>query len=183
MARRSAGTNRPPSQPTLRTLACLHSAFLLAKKLHLHRLRSRSKAHDILNSWHTGSETRREATDASRGQGQEPARREGTEQVKKREGIMASRRTKRTSKPSPLYMAYLRTNHPKSAMRHRAIAAPSRVRCEKKVTHFLVHSIAFWLYLVRSVLYRFAISGVRGSSGLGSVRSEQIESRTAEDGR
>jgi hypothetical protein len=48
------------------------------------------------------------------------------------------------------------------------------------VTHyFLVHSLAVDSYLALSVLYKFAISGTRGSSGLGSVRREQMERRTA----
>jgi len=41
-----------------------------------------------------------------------------------------------------------------------------------------VHSLASWLYLPLSVLYIFAISGTRGSSGLGSVSIEQIDSNT-----
>lgn len=45
-------------------------------------------------------------------------------------------------------------------------------------TYFLVHSRAVASYLVRSVLYRCAMSGTNGSSGLGSVSIEQIESRT-----
>ena len=48
------------------------------------------------------------------------------------------------------------------------------------VTHFLVHSLAVFSYLGRSVLYRFAISGTNGSSGFGSVNSEQILSKTFE---
>jgi hypothetical protein len=45
-------------------------------------------------------------------------------------------------------------------------------------THFLVHSLAVASYRVLSVLYKCAISGTSGSSGLGSVSIEQIERRT-----
>jgi small-conductance mechanosensitive channel len=44
--------------------------------------------------------------------------------------------------------------------------------------YLLVHSLADLTYLSRSVLYILAISGTSGSSGLGSVSSEQIESKT-----
>merc|ERR1711990_708014 len=46
------------------------------------------------------------------------------------------------------------------------------------MAYFLVHSFANWLYFSLSVLKILAISGTRGSSGLGSQRSEQIESNT-----
>ena len=46
------------------------------------------------------------------------------------------------------------------------------------MAYFLVHSLAISRYLFLSVLYILAISGTRGSSGLGSVNSEQIESNT-----
>lgn len=55
-----------------------------------------------------------------------------------------------------------------------------RTRTERLT--FRVHSLAVDSYLARSVLYRLAISGTRGSSGFGSVRSEQIESNTVGDG-
>ena len=48
------------------------------------------------------------------------------------------------------------------------------------MAYFLVHSRAVASYRARSVLYRCAMSGTRGSSGLGSVSIEQIESRTAQ---
>lgn len=48
------------------------------------------------------------------------------------------------------------------------------------IAYFCVHSRASLLYFSRSALYVWAISGTRGSSGLGSQRSEQIESRTLE---
>ena len=46
------------------------------------------------------------------------------------------------------------------------------------IAYFLVHSLAHSLYFCRSVLYSLAISGTRGSSGLGSHSMEQMESRT-----
>lgn len=45
-------------------------------------------------------------------------------------------------------------------------------------THFLVHSLAVASYRARSVLYKCAMSGTNGSSGLGSVNIEQIDSNT-----
>lgn len=54
-----------------------------------------------------------------------------------------------------------------------------RGRQRADAPYFLVHSLAVDSYRARSVLYRLAISGTRGSSGFGSVRSEQIERRTA----
>lgn len=45
-------------------------------------------------------------------------------------------------------------------------------------THFLVHSRAVASYRARSVLYKCAMSGTRGSSGFGSVSIEQIERST-----
>lgn len=52
-----------------------------------------------------------------------------------------------------------------------------RPRCVH-MAYFLVHSLAHSLYLVTSVLYSRAISGTRGSSGLGSHNSEHMESNT-----
>jgi len=46
------------------------------------------------------------------------------------------------------------------------------------IAYFLVHSRANSEYFSLSVLKILAISGTRGSSGLGSQRSEQIESNT-----
>jgi hypothetical protein len=46
------------------------------------------------------------------------------------------------------------------------------------LAYFVVHSLASWLYRVRSVLYIFAISGTSGSSGFGSVSMEHIDSST-----
>lgn len=46
------------------------------------------------------------------------------------------------------------------------------------IAYFRVHSRASSLYFSRSVLYILAISGVRGSSGFGSHRREQIDNRT-----
>lgn len=40
--------------------------------------------------------------------------------------------------------------------------------------YFLVHSLAVPSYLALSVLYMFAISGTKGSSGFGSVSNEDI---------
>lgn len=48
------------------------------------------------------------------------------------------------------------------------------------MAYLRVHSLASSLYFMRSVLYILAISGTRGSSGLGSVRSEQIDNNTFE---
>jgi len=47
------------------------------------------------------------------------------------------------------------------------------------IAYFLVHSRASSLYFSRSVLYILAISGTRGSSGLGSQSREQIDNKTA----
>jgi len=44
--------------------------------------------------------------------------------------------------------------------------------------YFVVHSFASELYLVLSLLNTLAMSGTSGSSGLGSVRSEQIDKST-----
>lgn len=44
-----------------------------------------------------------------------------------------------------------------------------------------VHSFAVLPYFVLSVLKMRAISGTSGSSGLGSVRSEQIDNKTGEE--
>lgn len=46
------------------------------------------------------------------------------------------------------------------------------------MAYFCVQLRAVVSYLVRSDLYMWAISGTSGSSGLGSVSREQIESRT-----
>lgn len=46
------------------------------------------------------------------------------------------------------------------------------------IAYFLVHSLAVASYRGRSVLYRWAISGVKGSSGFGSVKIEHMESNT-----
>lgn len=49
------------------------------------------------------------------------------------------------------------------------------------MAYFLVHSRAVASYLGRSDLYTCAISGTRGSSGLGSVSIEQMDKSTAVD--
>lgn len=49
------------------------------------------------------------------------------------------------------------------------------------MAYFWVQLLAVCSYFALSVLYMWAISGTRGSSGLGSVRSEQIESNTYND--
>ena len=46
------------------------------------------------------------------------------------------------------------------------------------MAYFLVHSFAQSLYLLMSVLYSLAISGTRGSSGLGSHSREQMDNST-----
>ena len=46
------------------------------------------------------------------------------------------------------------------------------------MAYLCVQSFASWLYRSLSVLYMRAISGTRGSSGFGSVSSEQMDSRT-----
>lgn len=46
------------------------------------------------------------------------------------------------------------------------------------MAYFWVHDRAVASYLALSVLYIWAISGTRGSSGLGSVSREQIDRRT-----
>lgn len=46
------------------------------------------------------------------------------------------------------------------------------------IAYFLVHSRANSLYFSRSVLYILAISGTKGSSGLGSQSNEQIDNKT-----
>ena len=48
------------------------------------------------------------------------------------------------------------------------------------MAYFFVHSFAHSLYLTTSVLYSRAISGTRGSSGLGSHKREQMERSTLE---
>ena len=47
------------------------------------------------------------------------------------------------------------------------------------MAYLCVQSFASWLYRSLSVLYMRAISGTRGSSGFGSVSSEQMDSRTS----
>ena len=46
------------------------------------------------------------------------------------------------------------------------------------MAYFLVHSLDVSSYFGRLVLYMWAISGTKGSSGLGSVSKEQIDSKT-----
>ena len=46
------------------------------------------------------------------------------------------------------------------------------------IAYFLVHSLAVSSYLARSALQKRAISGTSGSSGFGSVSSEQMERMT-----
>jgi len=46
------------------------------------------------------------------------------------------------------------------------------------MAYLCVHSLANWPNRSRSVLYIRAISGTSGSSGLGSVNSEQIDNST-----
>uniref|UniRef100_A0A0A9D8W3 Csu456(Uce) n=1 Tax=Arundo donax TaxID=35708 RepID=A0A0A9D8W3_ARUDO len=48
------------------------------------------------------------------------------------------------------------------------------------MAYLWVQVLAVFSYLCRSVLYMWAISGTRGSSGFGSVSSEQIDSNTLE---
>ena len=48
------------------------------------------------------------------------------------------------------------------------------------MAYFVVHCRAVSSYLALSVLYSWAISGTRGTSGLGSVRSEHMDSSTFE---
>merc|ERR1711915_857436 len=57
---------------------------------------------------------------------------------------------------------------------------PSRVPDYHHMAYFWVHSFACWRYLALSFLKSFAISGTRGSSGLGSQSSEQMDNRTLE---
>ena len=55
---------------------------------------------------------------------------------------------------------------------------------EQSIVHmayFDVHSFANLWYLSLSDLYILAISGTNGSSGFGSVSSEQIDSNTEKD--
>lgn len=51
------------------------------------------------------------------------------------------------------------------------------------IAYFRVHSRASSLYFSRSVLYILAISGTSGSSGLGSQSREQIDNKTAKEGK
>ena len=58
-----------------------------------------------------------------------------------------------------------------------------RTRCTQfqyyyYIAYFFVHSLANWLYFSLSVLKILAISGTKGSSGLGSQSREQTESKT-----
>ncbi len=46
------------------------------------------------------------------------------------------------------------------------------------MAYFWVQLLAVVSYLARSVLYMWAISGTKGSSGFGSVNREQMESST-----
>ena len=46
------------------------------------------------------------------------------------------------------------------------------------IAYFAVYSLAVCSYAARSVLYCFAISGTKGSSGFGSVSRLLIESKT-----
>lgn len=46
------------------------------------------------------------------------------------------------------------------------------------IAYFWVHSLAVFSYLGLSILYVLAMSGTRGSSGLGSVSKEQIDNKT-----
>ena len=46
------------------------------------------------------------------------------------------------------------------------------------IAYFLVHSLPSSLYLGRSVLKILAISGTNGSSGFGSVKSDEMDNRT-----
>lgn len=54
---------------------------------------------------------------------------------------------------------------------------PAEVLCQP-IAYFCVQLRAVDSYFGRSVLYMWAISGTRGSSGLGSVSREQMESKT-----
>ena len=49
------------------------------------------------------------------------------------------------------------------------------------MAYFLVHSLAVASYLGLSVLYIYAISGTKGSSGLGSVSNELIDNNTVDN--
>jgi hypothetical protein len=51
---------------------------------------------------------------------------------------------------------------------------------KSQLAYLLVHSLAVASYLARFVLYSLPIYGTNGSSGFGSVKSEQIESNTPE---
>lgn len=60
----------------------------------------------------------------------------------------------------------------------KAVVAGEGVGVEVYIAYFLVHSLASWLYLSLSDLNILAISGTRGSSGLGSQSSEHTDRRT-----
>jgi hypothetical protein len=51
-------------------------------------------------------------------------------------------------------------------------------RSDQPIAYLRVQFFAVASYFARSVLYIWAISGTRGSSGFGSVRREHIESKT-----
>ena len=73
----------------------------------------------------------------------------------------------------------LATHHPFNALDLRALK-PVCIHCAGDMAYLTVHSRAILLKPARSFLNFFAISGTSGSSGLGSVRSEQMESKTLE---
>ena len=52
------------------------------------------------------------------------------------------------------------------------------VQLKYHIAYFFVHSFASSSYFFLSVLNILAYSGTNGSSGLGSVRSEQMDNRT-----
>ena len=87
--------------------------------------------------------------------------------------------TKVNSVTTPLHLSL--TNHSLSPSRHRALIARLPLFCLfYYIAYFLVHSFASSSYRAGSVLKICAISGTSGSSGLGSVRSEQIDKSTLE---
>jgi hypothetical protein len=54
----------------------------------------------------------------------------------------------------------------------------TQIAAHQPIAYFWVQLLAVVSYLLLSVLYMWAISGTRGSSGFGSVNKEQIESNT-----
>ena len=54
----------------------------------------------------------------------------------------------------------------------------SKNTAHRHIAYFFVHSFPRSLYLVRSVLKILAISGTNGSSGFGSVKSDEMDNRT-----